>query len=77
MRAVGNHFEVIPVIDGNGDQLRLYLIRERRGPFGLRVRELLELCTGEAVEALDEDSFVVVGTGERLKRVVDENSQDL
>jgi hypothetical protein len=66
---VGSQFRTIPVIDGNGDQLFVYVIRKRLGPFGLRVRDRLELCTGEAVAQLDEDSFVVVGTGETLSRV--------
>jgi hypothetical protein len=71
---VGSHFRTIPVIDGNGDQLFVYLIRKRLGPFGLRVRDRLELCTGEAVTQLDEDSFVVVGTGETLSRVASDLS---
>jgi hypothetical protein len=71
---VGSHFRTIPVIDGHGDQLFVYLIRKRLGPFGLRVRDRLELCTGEAVTQLDEDSFVVVGTGETLSRVASDLS---
>jgi hypothetical protein len=69
---VGTHFKTIPVIDGNGDQLFVYEIRKRLGLFGLRVRNRMELCTGEAVEAFDDEGFVVLRTGERLTRVVGE-----
>jgi len=66
---VGTHFRTIPVIDGNGDQLFVYEIRRRLGPFGLRARRRHELCTGEAVVLLDDHSLVVVATGERLLRI--------
>jgi hypothetical protein len=29
----------------------------------------MKLCTGEPVEALDENVFVLIGTGEKLTRV--------
>jgi hypothetical protein len=66
---VGTHFKAIPVIDGNGDQLIVYEIRKRLGLFGLRVRNRMELCTGEAVVLSEDEEFVVVRTGERLTRV--------
>jgi hypothetical protein len=70
---VGTHFTAIPVVDGNGDQLIVYEIRKRLGLFGLRVRNHMELCTGEAVEAFDGDGFVVLRTGEKLTRVAGES----
>jgi len=76
-RTVGTHFRTIPVIDGNGDQLFVYEIRKRIGPFGLRARGRLELCTGEAVEACDGHGFVVTRTGEKLTRVAGEPLQGL
>jgi hypothetical protein len=57
------------VIDGNGDQLFVYEIRKRLGLFGLRARNRMELCTGEAVVLSEDEEFVVVRTGERLTRV--------
>jgi hypothetical protein len=57
------------VIDGTGDQLFVYEIRKRLGLFGLRARNRMELCTGEAVVLSEDEEFVVVRTGERLTRV--------
>ena len=56
----------IPVMDANGDELTVYEIRHRRL---LRTVRRLKLCTGEPVEALDDETFLVAGTGERLVRV--------
>lgn len=55
----------IPVRDENGVDLTVYEFRERR--FLTKVRRL-ELCTGEAVNDVDQDTFVVAATGELLKR---------
>jgi hypothetical protein len=74
---VGTHFRTIPVIDANGDQLFVYEIRNRLGLFGLRARDRLELCTGEAVEPFDGQGFVVVRTGEKLTRVAGQSPQAL
>lgn len=63
---MSSHFRTIPVIDGNGDQLFVYEIRKRLGLFGLRARNRLELCTGEAVAPADGGGFVVLRTGEKL-----------
>jgi hypothetical protein len=52
----------IPVVDGNGDELVVYEFVDRR--FIKKVRRL-KLCTGEHVERAG-DSFVVVGSGEKL-----------
>ena len=52
----------IPVKDANGDHLTVYEFQDRR--FLKRVRRM-RLCTGEAVEASEND-FIVAGTGERL-----------
>ena len=59
-------FSNIPVTDANGDELTVYEFHERR--FLRKVRRM-KLCTGELVEALDENMFVLVGTGEKLTRV--------
>jgi hypothetical protein len=56
----------IPVKDANGDELTVYEFHERR--FLRRVRRM-KLCTGELVEAVDEDVFVLVSSGEKLTRV--------
>ena len=66
---VSNHFKIIPVRDERGDQLTLYEIRERAGPFRWFVRKRLTLCTGEAVRSLGRGRFVIEGTGERLTRI--------
>ena len=63
-----SHFKTIAVLDGNGDQLTLYEIRDRASRFGLWTRKRLELCTGEPVKATS-GGFVVVATGEKLTRV--------
>jgi hypothetical protein len=74
---VGSHFRTIPVIDGNGDQLFVYEIRKRLGLFGLRARNRMELCTGEAVVLAEDEGFVVVRTGEKLRRVSGGSSDHL
>ena len=67
---MGSHFKTIPVRDGNGDQLLVYEFRDTRSLLGLLSKaRRLELCTGEAVEMVDRNSFIVVTTGERLTRV--------
>ena len=58
----------IPVTDRNGNPLIIYEIWGRRSLFGLVAQHRLELSTGELVEEIDEDSFIVVATGERLTR---------
>lgn len=65
---VTSHFKTIAVLDGNGDQLTLYEIRDRASLFGFVTRKRLELCTGEPVKAA-AGGFVVVATGEKLTRV--------
>ena len=66
---MSSHFHTIPVIDGNGDQLIVYEIVERRSLFGLIARKRFSLCAGERVQQLDRQNFLVVATGERLTRV--------
>ena len=66
---MSSHFHTIPVIDGNGDQLIVYEIVERRSFFGLIARKRFALCAGERVEQVDRRTFVVAATGERLRRV--------
>lgn len=58
----------IPVLDGNGDQLTLYSIREPGALFGLFPRTRLVLGTGEVV-ARSRRGLVVAATGEKLTRV--------
>ncbi len=57
---------VIPVVDSNGDELTVYELHERRF---LKTVRRMKLCTGELVEALDENTFHLPTTGERLVRV--------
>lgn len=66
---VSKHFTTIPVRDERGDQLTLYEIRERAGPFRLFRRKRLTLCTGEAVRSLGRGRFIIDATGERLTRI--------
>ncbi|MEO8453979.1 MAG: hypothetical protein ABI454_02370 [Sphingomicrobium sp.] len=56
----------IPVRDANGDELTIYEFHEWR--FLRKVRRMT-LCSGEPVEALDADIFVLVNTGEKLTRI--------
>lgn len=56
----------IPVRDENGVDLTVHEFQERR--FLVKVRRL-ELCTGEEVNNVDDDTFVVAATGELLKRL--------
>jgi hypothetical protein len=65
---VPNRFKSIPVVDGHGDQLTLYEIRERGPLFGLIPRTRFELGTGESVEP-SGDGYVIVTTGEKLTPV--------
>ena len=57
--------KAIPVVDGNGDELTLYEVRERGAFFGLVPRRRLVLGSGEAV-VKSARGFVVVATGEEL-----------
>lgn len=66
---MSSHFKTIPVRDEKGDQLTLYEIRDRAGPFRMFVRKRLTLCTGEAVRSLGRGRFVIDDTGERLTRI--------
>ena len=56
----------IPVKDANGDELTVYEIHDRRL---LRKIRRMKLCTGELVEALDENTFHLPATGEKLVRI--------
>lgn len=56
----------IQVMDANGDELTVYEIHHRRL---LRTVRQLKLCSGELVEALDGETFLVTATGERLVRI--------
>ncbi len=58
----------IPVVDGNGDELTLFEVRERGGFFGLWPRKRLALGSGETVHK-HGDGYIVVATGEKLRRV--------
>lgn len=56
----------IPVVDEKGAGLTVYEFRDRR--FLTKVRRY-KLCTGEAVEPAETDTFTVVATGEELLRL--------
>ena len=59
-------FKAIPVRDENGDHLTVYEFRD--GRFMRKLRRL-RLCTGELVERINEDTFAICATGERLARI--------
>jgi hypothetical protein len=56
----------IPIRDRNGDQLTVYEFHD--GRFLRKVRRL-KLCTGELVVRIDENTFAVSRTGEKLSRI--------
>lgn len=58
-------FKSIPVVDANGDRFTVYEFGERRF---LRPVRRLKLCTGELVEYVDQATFAIADTGERLRR---------
>jgi hypothetical protein len=62
----------IRVADGNGDQLNVYRREHKsRLPIVGIIRKVFsyELDTGERVEFLDNDTFILNQTGEKLTRV--------
>lgn len=72
---MGTLVRAIPVGDANGDELILYEYRERvpwLTIFGLRFMRTVRrmtLCTGEPVDYVDEDNFLLVSSGEKLRRI--------
>ena len=70
-----NVIRAIPVRDSHGDALTLYEfqvsgaspVTMALGGGGATTR--LALDTGEAVRRVDEDTFVIAATGERLVRI--------
>jgi hypothetical protein len=66
---VRKHCNSIPVRKANGEQLIVYELWGEPWLFGLIADYRLELSTGEAIELVDENSFVIVRTGERLTRI--------
>lgn len=63
-----SHFREIAVVDGNGDELTLYEVRDGASMFGLLPRKRFQLGTGEHFERRGR-GFVVPSTGEKLTRV--------
>ena len=64
----------IRVLDANGDELTLYEYRatpSHRKILGLSRNGTtrLALDTGEAAERVNDDTFVIVASGERLTRI--------
>jgi len=55
--------------DDNGRQLTIFETWKPAGWFGLVAERQFRLCTGEAVEQLAENVFVVLTTNETLVRV--------
>ncbi len=67
---MGNFLRSILVEDESGAQLMLYEYQDRRPVFNfMRKARRVELGTGERVECVDANTFVIVETGESLKRV--------
>ena len=62
---VTSHFREIAVVDGNGDELTLYEIRDGTRMFGLLPKTRFQLGTGEHVERRGR-GFIVPSTGEKL-----------
>jgi len=56
-------------VDANGEGLTVYEFQDRR--FLTKVRRL-KLCTGELVDLLDDNTFKIVRTGEKLTRAAEE-----
>ena len=63
------HCNSIPVKKANGEELIVYEVWGEPRLFGLIADYRLELSTGETIELVDENTFVIVRTGERLTRV--------
>ena len=63
------HCHSIAVRRANGDQLTVREIWGEPRLFGLIADYRVELSTGEAVEPIDENTFMIVATGERLTRM--------
>ena len=69
-----NVLKAIRVRDANGDELTLYEY-ERSTPYLVRMAlnrvspTRLALDTGEEAERVDDDTFVLVRTGEKLARI--------
>jgi hypothetical protein len=66
---VRKHCNSIPVKKANGEELIVYEVWGEPRLFGLIADYRLELSTGETIELVDENTFVIVRTGERLTRV--------
>ena len=71
-----NVIRTIPVRDAHGDALTLYEY-EQSGPSLISMAlnraapaTRLMLDSGELVERVDDDNFVIIATGERLTRIV-------
>jgi hypothetical protein len=71
-----NVIRAIPVRDAHGDELTLYeyqIFVPHLTTMGLKrgaATTRLALDTGEEVRRVDDDTFVIVATGERLTRIV-------
>jgi hypothetical protein len=63
----------IRVRDANGDELTLYEYRQAGSYLTMALNRgaptRMALDTGEEAKQINEDSFVIVATGERLTRV--------
>jgi hypothetical protein len=66
---VAESVTAIPAKDRNGNRHVIYEIWGPRSLFGLVAQHRLELESGELVEELNDESFIVVATGERLTRI--------
>jgi hypothetical protein len=62
---VGN-VKKIPAANANGDSVTVYAFEDRR--FVSKVRNYM-LCTGDAVEVAERDTFRVISTGQQLLRL--------
>ena len=67
---MGSFVRSILVEDADGAQFQLHEYLVSKSFFGLaRKVKRFELDTGEQAQCIDEDTFALIATGERLRRV--------
>jgi hypothetical protein len=64
----------IAVRNESGDELAVYEVWNARALFGLIVERRLVLSSGERVVPVDDGSFMIADTGERLTRITASSS---
>jgi hypothetical protein len=67
-------YRVITVMNESGDELAIYEYRLARTFFGLIADRWLKLSAGEEVLPIDDGSFMIALTGERLTLIAARSS---